>query len=70
MVNSKFSKGDKKENALLEIYPVNSNTEMWLTLKNSAHISLVTYVSVGILMKSKIMSLLRRESGRITAAHL
>lgn len=41
----------------MEIHPVNSN-KMWVTLKNLAHISLVTYVSVGILMKSKIMSLL------------
>lgn len=42
----------------MEMHPVNSNKEMWVTLKNLAHTSLVTYVSVGILMKSKIMSLL------------
>lgn len=58
MVNSKFFKGNKNENVLMEIHPVNSNMEIWVTLKKLACISPVTYFSGGILIKSKIMSLL------------
>lgn len=34
MVNSSFLRGEKKENVSVEINPVNSNTEIWVTLKN------------------------------------
>lgn len=58
--NSKFKR--KKGQVLMELQTVNSNVEMWVTLKkNLAHLSFGTWVSVGIFTKSKITSFVRRD---------
>lgn len=54
----------------MELQTANSNVEMWVTWKNLAHILFGTYVSVGILTKTKIMSLVWREFWVTTAARL